>query len=971
VAARVGAAGARVADDEPPGALRVVGEVPKAPPPPPPGPRRPPPRPAPAPAADPELPTIVSAPPRRSAPKPEPEPKPAAKPVSRPPAAAPTPAVPPSRPAPAAPPEPVAPPSAGPARRGRSLLRCAAVTVVALGVTAAAGWLTVRSWYASDLPSVEALRAYRPATVTTVLDRNGETLGEIYEQRRYVLPLDRIPERVRQAFVAAEDAGFWEHGGMDWMGIGRAVLRNAASLRVAQGGSTITQQVAKNFLLTSDRKLERKIKEMFLAWRIEEAYDKEHILFLYLNEIFLGSQAYGVEAAARTFFGKHVDELTLGEAAMIAGLPPRPSEWNPHADLEAAKRRRAYVLQQMVASGYVTQAEADAANAEEPRIVPRNSAFLTVAPHFTEHVRRYLVERYGEQRVLAEGLQAVTTCDLALQRKAQEAVTGGVTALDQGMGLRREAVVHLGDDATIAARRADQQEALAGAALTPGKVTEAVVLEVHTTWARLAIGDAEGILPLAWADWAYPPDPERNSRYRHQDDLGRRYDLDDDGEADDAILQRGDVLRVQVEGGTRDEALAKVFADTPGATASLLALRLRQVPEVESALLSFELSSDPEVAGAVRAMVGGADFERSQLNRAVQARRQVGSTFKPIVYAAALDSRKLTTASIVPDAPLAMGNGEDLWKPGNYGGDYRGNITLRQALALSRNTSTVRVLDAVDPGMARDVVYRFAAKLGIGATPTHLRPADWTPTPDTDHLCPWVPKAEAHVCPDKATRADGVVVCRACDLSIGLGSTSLTMEELARAYAIFANGGRYVEPWYVVEVRDRDGKVLERHEPAEPVQVIDPGVASLATWLLEQVTAGGTGYEASKELRVHVAGKTGTTNDEKDAWFVGFTPDVVTAVWVGFDQPRSLGAAATGGHTALPIWIDYMREAIRGRKDRPFTVDPSVEWVPVDEASGRRVESGGRKFPFLEGTVPESTGYKVGEATIDDLATEL
>ncbi len=941
-------------------------------------------------AAAPPLPP-ASQPPARPAPAAS---KPAQNP-SKPPEpqraqAAPAAAPPPSR-AKSAPPSP---PASSPWPR-RLALAAGGLLVLGLG-SAVAGYAAIHAIYGPELPSVEALRQYRPATVTTLFahdpdapDGKGRLLGEIFEQRRYVMELDQIPQHVQDAFVAAEDASFWEHGGIDYMGIVRAMGRNLAAGRVAQGGSTITQQVAKNFLLTSDRRLDRKIKEALLSWRIEEAYDKDRILYLYLNEIFLGSQAYGVEAAARTFFGKSVTELSLGEAAIIAGLPPRPSRWNPHADLDAARGRQRYVLDQLVKVGKITAAEADAAYAAPVEIVPRGAnTFREVAPWFTEHVRRQLVETYGEDRVIRDGLTAITTCDLRLQDVAQAAVAEGVRDVDERMGLRREALEHLSGDA-LAERRKAHAQALAdrGLPLAPGDVVEGIITEVAPKWVRVAIGPEEGVIPLPWLTWAYPPDPGRSWRYRVQDDLTRPVDADGDGKPEGGILRPGDVVRVAVMAASpREPEVAKAFRGTPFETSGGgFALQLRQRPEVEAALLSMDLRT-----GVVTAMVGGHDFEASQFNRAIQSYRQVGSTFKPIVYAAALETKRITTATILPDAPLALGTGKDeVWKPSNYGDDFLGNITLRKALALSRNTITVRALDIVDPGMGTGVVSAFARKLGIGGPPTHQLPPDWKVTPETDHLCPWLPETPEMkgFCPDRwPPRPDGMEraehlealsrgelshQCRFCDLSLALGSASLTMEELVRAYAVFGSGGRWIEPTYLLEVRDRDGRLLERHEPAPGAQVLDPGLASITTWLLTNVVDGGTAFDAKRALGLHLAGKTGTTNDEKDAWFVGFSPDVITAVWVGFDQPRSLGVSSTGGRTALPIWIDFMREAAPKSADRPFEMAGDVSWALIDEESGRRVTAGGRSYPFLPGTVPEETGIAAGQATLDDLATEL
>ncbi|MCB9668181.1 MAG: transglycosylase domain-containing protein [Alphaproteobacteria bacterium] len=866
-----------------------------------------------------------------------------------------------------------------------------AVAAVVLGLAGIGGgyW-----YYSKDLPTVEALREYTPATVTTVLDKDGRLLGEIYEQRRYVLPLEEIPKHVQMAFVSAEDATFFEHGGVNYMGIVRAIGRSFTSGSSPKGTSTITQQVAKNFLLTNEHSITRKIKEAILSWRIEDTYDKEHILFLYLNEIYLGSQAYGVEAGARTYFGKSVKDLTHGEAALLAGLPPRPSGYSPHRSWESARKRQEYVVAQMVEKGHLTAAEGKAALAEKITIIPRGNTFLEQAPHFTEHARRFLVDRYGEEKVLNQGLQVTTTCDLDLQKLGQDAVTDGIFEVDQRMGFRRAALAGtVGSDSEIAKVRKEHEMGMRAAqgtledaakgrsplpsksTLEVGQVYKAVVLEVDKGWVRIGIGDHEAVIPVAWADWAYQPDPKRSWRFRDQADLTTKYDWDDDGTKDHAVLERGDVILAKVASlstlTSDDETLAKelpkAFKGTPGEKSALVAARLWQVPEVEGALLSMDLHT-----GAVRTMVGGADFTRSQLNRTVQSRRQVGSTFKPIVYAAAIESKKVTAATIVPDAPMAKATTTDfVWKPGNYGNDYLGNITLRKALAMSRNTCTVRVLEATDPSMENDVIYEFGRRLGIGGIPLYRLPPDHRITPETDQLCPWVEVPEDHGCKDTVPKGPGTKLCRSCDMSMALGSASITMEEMVRAYSAFATGGKLIEPYYVTEVKDRDGKVLFAHEAPVPPQVLEPEVAAITTWLLQNVVQGGTAAAANRLGLKALAGKTGTTNDEKDAWFIGFTNDVITAVWVGFDQPAPLGVSSTGGRTALPIWMDYMEVAAPKDKDRPFPMWGDVQSALIDEDTGRRVESGGRPYPFLAGTVPESTGVAADQITVGELMTEL
>lgn len=869
------------------------------------------------------------------------------------------------------------------------------VTGVLGGVTAGGGYY----YYSRDLPTIEALQAYNPPTVTVVYDKDGELLGEIYEERRYVVPFEQIPDHVKNAYISAEDAAFYTHGGVDFMGLARAMMRNLAAGRMAQGASTITQQVTRNFLLTRDKKIERKIKEIILSWRIEEAYSKEHILWLYLNEIYLGSGAYGVEAASRVYFDKHVQDLTVAEAAILAGLPQRPSDYSPHRNFPRAKQRQKYVLDQMLKHGHITNEQHAAALAEEVKVTEKKNEFLATAPHFTEYVRRYLVDKYGHQRVYKEGLVVKTTCDLELQRVAQEAVTSGVFDTDQRMGFRRAGIEHLGSKAEIDKRRASYDEQLrkawakeqdpAGrvpvpekAVLVPGQMYEGVLLEVTKSWARVAIGNQEGVIPIAWSDWVYDPDPRRSWRYRTATDLTAPIDTDDDNKPDTPILQVGDVVRVRLEGlSTQEAKLEKVFKNTPGASKAQLAVRLWPEPEVESALLSFDLET-----GAVRAMVGGANYEKSEFNRALQSYRQVGSTFKPLVYAAAIESRKITAASMVTDGPLAFSTDQDfIWKPANYGDDYMGNITLRNALAASRNTCTVRVLEAIDPGMNDDVIYKFARRLGIGGPPAHMLPPDHVPTPKNDHLCPWTRETpESTICMDRLPPKDPNISntrhrqlmkpedeywCRSCDLSMGLGSASLTMAELMRAYSAFPTGGLLVEPYYIEEVSTRKGEPLEKHEKKPFEKVMEPEVASITTWLLEGVVQGGTA-SAAQSLGVRLGGKTGTTNDEKDAWFVGFSHDVITAVWVGYDTPRPLGVSSTGGRTALPIWMKYMAQAAPKGDDRPFPMRGEIEWAQIDESSGRRVTSGGRAYPFIKDTAPESTGVAAGQISTGD-PTEL
>ncbi len=775
--------------------------------------------------------------------------------------------------------------------------------------------------YSEDLPSITDLGNYRPPTVTLVEDSQGRVLGEISEKRRYVVPYERFPQHLKDAFVAAEDAAFWDHQGIDPVGILRAAIRNVQDRGFSQGASTVTQQVAKNFLLTKEKKLERKIREMILATRIEDAFSKEHILYLYLNEIYLGSSAYGVEAASRIYFDKHVEELTLAESAILAGLPQRPSDYSPHKHWEKAKTRQKYVLGQMYDKGFIDAAQRDAGLAEDVKVIKKKNPMRVLAPSFTEHVRRHLVETYGHDRVYNEGLVVRTTCDLALQQHAQDVLVDGVTRMDNSIGWRgpkrqlEELGLPIGEFRRDGERKLiEAQHLKRDAAKRPGTRPErsllevdtryeGVVLEVEKRHAVLGVGTHEVMIPASWTKWAYEPNPNRSWRRRALNDLTEALSV---GDVVDVTIAAVDAQETEVLKGYK-----------PAVGRELAAGRLYQAPDLQGALLSYDLDS-----GAVRAMVGGIDIERSEFNRAVQAQRQVGSTFKPVVYATAIETEKFTAGSMLLDAPLTYNTlGARLWKPGNYGEEYLGNITLRKALAMSRNVCTVRVLDI----LGTEDVYDMARRLAISS-----------------------PMEK--------------------DLAMGLGAASLTMVEMTRAYSAFASGGELVEPYWIESVTDRDGNVLEQHTAAPREQVLSPEVASVMTWLLNQVARNGTAA-SSNQLGVHLAGKTGTTNDYKDGWFMGYSPGVVTGVWVGYDQPRSMGVSSTGGRTALPIWIKYMRSAWPKEMDRPFEEPSALQHAEIDEATGR-VATGGRLMPFLRGTVPEGPAVELGQKSTMDLMTE-
>lgn len=935
---------------------------------------------------------------------------------------------------------PGAPP---PPRKRRGWFARIVLAVMLLGLLGGLGGGGVVAWafwtYSQDLPTVETLGNYEPPTVSVVYDTKGRRLGEIYEKRRYVTDLEKIPKHVQNAFIAAEDANFWTHGGVDYEGILRAIGRNLSKGRKAQGASTITMQVTRNFLLTRDKTYKRKIREVLLSWRLEEAFTKSHILYLYLNEIYLGSGAYGVEAAARTYFDKHVEDLTLGEAAILAGLPQRPSDYSPHRHWDKARARQEYVLGQMKAKGYINEAQHREALATPIDIIQHDNEFLSAAPYFTEHIRRYLVDTYGFDKIYNDGLNVDATCDLDLQRTAQKAVVDGVTVADQRVGWRGPLETLAAED--IQGRLDAQEQTLreevghatlrvgsegqgggygalpTRSALEVGRRYEAVTLEVEKKHAIVGIGAHRVLVPTSWTSWAYEPNPKRSWRSRRQDNMTN-------------VLKRGDVVLVDLEGlDSQTFDNLKGYGPAKG----LPAARLRQNPELQGALFSYRLED-----GAVLSMVGGVDFENSEYNRATQARRQVGSTFKPIVYAAAISTRQLTAGSIVQDAPLVFQTlGDKLWKPGNYSQDYLGNITLRRALQLSKNVCTVRVLDKI----GLEPVFDFAGpKLRIGynepqcsrthdvagstckgdISPSNVKGMQWCeycePTscplvladaqeipkdgyvetvggdvecldePTTIdgkrwchscevnlRVCDWLPLESIPAkdpCVDARRDDNGKTWCRTCDLSMGLGSSSLTMVELARAYSAFATYGKLVEPHWINRVVDRDGTVIESWTMPEGgwKQVLDPGVAGIAHWLVREVATGGTGA-ATNRLGIQVAGKTGTTNDFFDAWFVGYDPEVLTAAWVGFDQPRSMGQSFTGGKTALPIWMDFMKVAAPKSENRRFKPLPGSSMVSIDELTGR-VAIGGRSIPMLPGTAPTNVVGAIGQKSADDLLVD-
>ncbi|HLK11212.1 MAG TPA: PBP1A family penicillin-binding protein [Candidatus Binatia bacterium] len=716
----------------------------------------------------------------------------------------------------------------------------------------------------TNLPPVDQLLRYQPPVSTRIFADDGTLIGELYVERRYLVPLERVPPQVRLAFLAAEDANFYRHHGVSWLGILRAALANLAHHQVVQGGSTITQQVVKNLLLSTERSYERKLKELVLAVRLETKLSKDDILYLYLNQIYFGAGAYGIAAAARAFFDQDVSQLTIAQAALLAGLPQAPSRYDPQRHPRQAIARQRYVLDRMREVGFITREQYDAAVAEPLVFAPRRPATYMAAPWYVEYVRRLLEERYGGAAAQL-GLRVYTAVDLQLQRAAEEALRSGLRELDQRQGFR-------GPIRHVDAKKAQAFLAREAEGRSPADpVRRGVVTEVRPGGLSVLTPWERGVLPADGLVWG-------KTRLQPQ------------------AFHPGDVIAVTV------------VARAPDGSARLA---LDQEPQVQGALVCF----DP-YTGEVKAMVGGYDFGRSQFNRAVQARRQPGSAFKPLIYSAAID-HGFTPASIMLDAPITVPNGsQPPWSPRNFKNEYFGPVPLREALARSLNTVTVRLVMSMGIDYVRNYLERFGLE---GPLPRNL--------------------------------------------SLALGSAEVTPLELVRAYGVLATLGKRFDPIFVTAVTDDAGQPLPfAHTRPSFERVMSPATAYVITSMMETVVQKGTGHKAA-ELGRPVAGKTGTTNDTHDAWFIGFTPDLLAGVWVGFDSERSLGPMETGGHAAAPIWTAFMKQALDNRPIIDFPVPDGVTFAQVDPATGLRAAPGGpsKLEVFVEGHEPTQVARAADE----------
>lgn len=771
------------------------------------------------------------------------------------------------------------------------------VSFVGLG-----GVLFVFYKYGQALPDYRQLADYEPPVMTRVHAGDGRLLAEFAMEKRVFIPIKAMPKQLINAFLAAEDKNFYTHPGVDFMGIGRAVLtnvKNIGSSRRLVGASTITQQVAKNFLLTNEVSWTRKIKEAILAFRIERAIPKDRILELYINEIYLGFGSYGAGAAALNYFNKSLNELQIHEVAYLAALPKAPNNYNPIKKPKAAHDRRNWVIGRMLEEGLISLVEAEKAKKEPLKIFKRAATEYVKADFFAEEVRRELMARYGEEQLYKGGLSVRTTIAPRLQEVADWALHKGLTTYDRRHGWR--GAFHRMNDSVPLEGPADWRRALVGLERPKGlyEWSLAVVLGTDKQAAHIGVEDGtKGRIPLPELRWARPwlKGQKRGAKVRHPHD----------------VLQRGEVIAVE-----------RVDKDSEGTTYPADAFGLRQIPKINGAIVAM----DPHT-GRVLAMSGGYSFERNQFNRVTQARRQPGSAFKPFVYLAAMDAG-YTPSTLILDAPFVIDQGPGLpkWRPANYTQKFYGPSTMRLGIEKSRNLMTVRLAQTI--GMDRIVDY--AKRFGI------INNLQQT-------------------------------------LAMSLGAGETTLMRLTTAYAMLVNGGKRIAPTLLDRIQDRHGRTVFSHDrrackgcrqkawsgelpprvPDTRKQVTDAGSAYQVVAMLKGVVDRGTGRRIAK-VGKPLAGKTGTTNQERDTWFIGFSPDLAVGVFVGFDTPIPLGRRETGSSVAAPVFRDFMGEALEGKPAIPFRIPPNIRLVRVNARTGQLAQVGERNVileAFKPGSVP-------------------
>lgn len=835
---------------------------------------------------------------------------------------------------------------------------CAAMGIVVL--------FFIYLWFAKDLPDVSKLDEYNPSEITKVLDRHGKQIGEFYNvERRTLVSEEDIPDYLEQAFISAEDSNFYSHNGINYQAIIRAAIKNFIAGRTVQGGSTITQQVVKQIFLTDERSYERKIKEAILARRLEKKYSKDRILNLYLNHIYLGESAYGVEMASQTYFNKNVKDITVKEAAVLAGLTSRPSKNSPLKNPKAAKRRQRYVLFRMADEGYISEEEVETAVNENLTVYFKQKIERT-APYFVEVVRQILSEEIGDEALLQDGLTITTSLDLEKQQAAQIAVKKGLRKLDKRQGFRGpKANYTLADEVQaflgksrdqfiknfykkieidskgeivgptkeplnftvfIPAREATEETpATDGTEKKPSlpnyiqknDIVDAIVTKVSNreelTFIRF--GEHRGLITFESMKWARKPNSDEHWKYTHLKKPSH-------------ALKRGDIIQVKVISNKikNSKILKTKLVDH---IKSYALVELEQKPIAQGALLAFD-----QKTGEVITMVGGYDFETSKYNRTYQALRQTGSAFKPVVYASALDYGFTPTTEILDiprvfeeEVPPASGSDEVIirkYKPSNHSGDFSGDVIFRDALVRSLNAPTIEVISKISVPWALN----YARRLGA-----------FSPLNN--------------------------------DLTAALGSSGLTLYEMTKIYSHLGRLGKEVSPVLIHSVEDQEGNSLlvdyhfdkkfeekiisskeifnqmtfedmkfgdqtETFPLDKPKQLIKPQTAYIITNILSDVIYGSRGTAAkARVLRRPAAGKTGTTNAYYDAWFMGYTPQIVTGVWVGFDNERSLGKGEVGGSAALPIWIDYMLKAHKDLPKKDFKVPEGIVFSNIDVDTGK------------------------------------
>ncbi len=757
----------------------------------------------------------------------------------------------------------------------KKIIKYLFILVFILVLLASAAAFGIYRWAAQDLPDYRSITDYNPPLVTRVMARDNKILGYFYREKRFLISLNEVSPWVTKAFLAAEDSGFYQHEGVDLMGIVRAAIQNFQAGEIVQGGSTITQQVIKSLLLTPERSYARKIKEAILAYRLEKHLTKDEILTIYFDQIYLGAGTYGVEAAARDYFARPASELTLAQAALIAALPKAPSRLNPYRNPMGARQRQKYVLSRLRDLEWITAEQYQQALNELLVYQKMENPSWKTGPFYLEEVRRQLIERFGEKKVYEGGLLVNTAADFKHLEAAQKALKSGLEASSKRRGWQGP----LDNIAPEDQKAFLQQMDVSMDELEPGDWIRVLVQRVDKSKAVAGFGSEKGEISVETMAWARKPDPSKApEEVRDIRDATR-------------VLNTGDVVWASVVQKPDQDEDEKIWQ-----------LALEQKPRVQGAFLS----ADP-VTGDVLALSGGYSFQDSQFNRATQARRQPGSAFKPFIYSAAL-KQGFTPASIVLDAPIIYDDYETRtsWRPHNFEDIFYGPTLLRTALVKSRNLVTIRL----------------AQKVGINNLINHFRKFGFQ---------------------DEFSR----------DLSISLGSMAVTLKDLCQAYTAFARDGSYIPLRLITRVADSWGNELYVNEN-EPVQAVTPENAYIITSLLQDVVQDGTGWRA-RVLNRPVAGKTGTTNDQKDAWYIGYSPYLISGVYVGFDQLEPMGKYETGSRAASPVWVKYRQEVEEDYPVQDFPRPPGITMARIDPDTGLLAPSDAEEslfLPFMAGTEP-------------------